>query len=273
MLGLAIALGTGIAMFAAGRIVRRGFRKKLGGDPIALNVTARITQVFTLLAGIEVFLHAFDIRLTTLLAAGGVAAIGVGFAAKAIVENFLAGVSLRLDQTIRRGDVIELEGQQLTVRRIGIRTTTAETFDDEEVIVPNATLAHSTIVNLTRHSTLYRVRANVGVAYESDLKLVRKTLEDCIEGLAFRSDAHPSLVILEEFAASSVNYSCRVWVKDANDSLTCRSSLHEAIWWALKDAGIGIPYPQLDVHVDGPLSRGPAPVDGGEQEPAQSDGS
>ncbi len=85
----------------------------------------------------------------------------------------------------------------------------------------------------------------------SDLALVRKTLEETVDKLEWRCSAKNPTVYLREFGDSSVNYDIDVWIDDANDSRGRKSDIHEAIWRALKDSGITIAFPQLDVHLDG----------------------
>ena len=102
-------------------------------------------------------------------------------------------------------------------------------------------------------NTAYRLNAarlQVSVSYESDLTLVRKTLEQVSDKLEWRSKTNSPEVLLQEFGDSSVNYSVDVWINDANDSKDRISDLYEAIWWALKDKDIRLAYRQLDLHMD-----------------------
>lgn len=131
-----------------------------------------------------------------------------------------------------------------------MRSTTALTYDGEEILVPNSLIAQSMVTNLTRNDRLYRLHIKVGVSYDSDLELVRKTLEQTVEKLEWRSRKKESRLHLDEFGDSSVNYFIEVWIDEANDSRSRKSDLHEAVWWALKDKGITIAYPQLDLHLD-----------------------
>jgi potassium efflux system protein len=195
-------------------------------------------------------LQILGIELTTLFAAGGFLAIGAGFAAKNIVENLFSGSILRAEKIIRHGDLIIANDKWLIVHKIGPRTVIANTFDGVEVMVPNSVLAQSTVQNLTRNNRLYRISLKVGVAYESDLALVRKTLEETLDKLEWRSQANNPFVWLSEFGDSSVIYKVYVWIDDAMCTGEKRSDLHEAVWWALKDADITIALPQLDVNLD-----------------------
>jgi small-conductance mechanosensitive channel len=202
------------------------------------------------LVGFEIALHLLGLKLTTVFAAGGFLAVAAGFAAKNITENFLSGAILRAERTIRSGDLLIIHDQWITIDHIGARVTVATTFDGEEVLIPNTLIAQSVVVNLTRHDRFYRISTLVGVRYDADLKLVRRTLEETVDKIEWQSSNNSPFVNLDGFGESSVNYKVAVWLDDASDSGSRKSDLHEAIWWALKDKGITIAFPQLDVHVD-----------------------
>lgn len=209
-----------------------------------------VTQLIIWVIGFELALHVIGIRLTTLFATAGFFAIAAGFAAKNIVENFLSGSILRLERIIQPGDLIVVNGRPLIAQRVGMRIMKAQSFDGEDILIPNSLLAQSMVENLTRDDRLHRIQIRVGVAYESDLALVRETLEQAIDQLEWRSTAKNPEVYLREFGDSSVNYDVDVWIDEANDSRARLSDLHESVWRALKEKGITIAFPQLDLHLD-----------------------
>jgi potassium efflux system protein len=122
--------------------------------------------------------------------------------------------------------------------------------DGEEILIPNSLIAESMVENLTRNDRLHRIQIRVGVVYESDLNLVRKTLEQTIDQLEWRSAARTPEVYLREFGDSSVDYDVDVWIDEVSDYRVRMSDLHESVWWALKEKGITIAFPQLDLHLD-----------------------
>jgi small-conductance mechanosensitive channel len=133
---------------------------------------------------------------------------------------------------------------------MGIRATVARTLNEEEIIVPNSILVQSMVKNHTLRDSLYRLRVEVGVVYGSDMKLVMEVLQRTAREATWRVKDRAPLVHLTAFGSSSVDFQVSVWVDDPWIVLRRKSELHQAIWWALKDAGVVIAFPQLDVHFD-----------------------
>ena len=117
-------------------------------------------------------------------------------------------------------------------------------------MVPNSLVAQSVVQNLTRGDRLKRIQIQVGVAYASDLAVVRKTLEETVDKIPWRSTANDPAVYLREFGSSSINYDIDLWLDDVSGARKRRSVLHELVWQALKEKDITIAYPQLDLHLD-----------------------
>ena len=231
---VAILVVTYLLVRTVRRLAKRHFSRHEIDDDIALHTTAMVLQVVVWLVGIEVVLHLLGIRLATLFATTGFLALGAGLGIKSMVENWLAGIILRVGQTIRPGDIVVVQDRWLHIQKIGPRTTDALTFRNEEVMIPNSNITQQIVTNLTRHDRVYRLEATVGVAYDSDLDVVRKTLETTLSGLEWRSTKREPAVYLTKFGDSSVDYMVHVWIDDVRRTLRPASDLHEAIWWALK---------------------------------------
>jgi small-conductance mechanosensitive channel len=121
--------------------------------------------------------------------------------------------------------------------------------DEGDLILPNTELVQNPVSNFTYGDALHRLETTVGVAYTSDLRKVRATLEEVSGALDGRSSQRQPQVQLTEFGDSSVNFRILVWTDDPWAASQVRSELNEAIWWAFKEAGIIIDFPQLDVHI------------------------
>lgn len=215
-----------------------------------LRVTIRLIQYLTVGTGLLLALHMVGIRLTALFAAGALLAVAAGFAMQNVVANFVSGVILLLERSIKPGDIIEVDGQIIEVRNMAIRATIGRTLGEEDLIIPSSNLVQSVVKNYTLRDSLTRLRATVGVTYSSDMALVRRTLEQTASALEWRLQTRDPVVLMRQFGSSSVDFEVSVWFEEPWRRLQRLSDLHEAIWWALKDAGITIAFPQLDVHLD-----------------------
>lgn len=245
-----IAAATLAASWILQRLVARASR--LIGvtreGPVA--VAQRLAHYVVMAVGLAVGLDTVGINLGALFAAGAIFAIGLGFAMQNIAQNFVSGVILLLEQSIKPGDVLEVDDRFVKVRQMGIRATIARTLDDEEIIIPNATIVQSTVKNYTLQDSIYRLRASVGVVYGSDMAVVKETLAAVGASMPWRNQTKDPLVLLVEFGDSAVVFEVSVWIDDPWVLRRVRSDLNEAIWWAFKEKGIVIAFPQLDVHLD-----------------------
>jgi small-conductance mechanosensitive channel len=243
-----------IATFVIAGLMQRGvtrtFSRKGQEDQGTAAIASRLVRYLILIGGLGIALNTVGINLTALFAAGAVFAVAIGFAMQNISQNFVSGVILLLERAIKPGDVLEVEGRIVRVRDMGIRATIGRTMDEEDIIIPNSQLVASPVKNYTLKDSLYRLRTVVGVVYSSDMARVRALLEGTAEEMDWRSKQQQPRVLLKEFGDSSVNFEVSLWIEDPWTMQQRRNELNEAVWWALKDAGITIAFPQLDVHFD-----------------------
>jgi small-conductance mechanosensitive channel len=238
------------------RTVERSLVKRSEGDEGTAGVVSRLLRYVILVIGLSIGLHTAGINLSALFAAGALFAVAIGFAMQNVVANFVSGIILLAERVIKPGDILEVEGHMVRVHDMGIRATLVRTLDDEDLVLPNSMLVQSTVKNFTLQDRLYRLRVPVGVSYASDLRKVRQALESAAHSVDWRSPERPPVVLLADFGSSSVDYEVSVWIEDPWNNRTNRSQLREAMWWALKEAGITIAYPQVDVHFDEPVVEG-----------------
>jgi small-conductance mechanosensitive channel len=250
-----VATATLLASWLLQRLLERGLRRvAVRAGTVA--ASRRLAHYAVLAVGLGAVLDLLGVNLATLFAAGAVFAIGVGFAMQNIAQNFVSGVILLLERSIKPGDVLEVEGRFVRVHEMGIRATIARTLDEEEIIIPNSTIVQSTVKNYTLQSSVYRLRATVGVVYSSDMALVRRVLEAVASRMPGRVAEREPLVLMTEFGDSAVMFEISIWIDDPWRMRRAKSDLNEAIWWTFKEEGIVIAFPQLDVHFDpGGLDR------------------
>ena len=219
-------------------------------------ITTRLINILVMTVGVATAVTNMGINLGALFAAGAVFAVGISFAFQNVAQNFLSGLILLLERAIKPGDVLEVEGRVVRVERLGIRSTVARTRDDEQIIIPNTILAQGTVKNYTMEDSFYRVRVAVGVTYDSDMARVREVLETVVDTVEWKVATHDPVILMRGFGNSSVDFDVSVWTDDPWRAQRAGSTLHEAVWWALKDAGIVIAFPQLDIHFDPPVEEG-----------------
>jgi small-conductance mechanosensitive channel len=215
-----------------------------------IRIYKRISRFFLWTLGILIALHVVGINLSSLFTTSGLLAVALGLSLKSILENYVGGLIIKSDDSIKHGDVLDIDGQMVRVKSIGIRATVVRTKDDSDILIPNSLLVQGKIGNYTHRDSVCRLWTSVGVSYSSDLKQVREVLEEVCRNFDGLSAQHAPVVLLTDFGNSSVNYQVFVWIEDPWNSRTIKSKLNEAVWWALKAAGIEIAFPQLDVHLD-----------------------
>jgi small-conductance mechanosensitive channel len=243
-----------LGAFAVSRMLKRyidhRMRQNNPDEKSAVRRYKNVACTIVWTAGALLALHAAGLDLSTFFTTGGLLAVALAFAVKNIAENYVAGIMIMFESTFKPGDVLETDGIMIRIESIGRQHTIARTKDERDIMIPNSYLIQNKIANYTLKDSICRVWTMVGVSYSSDLKKVRDVLKDAcgnLEGLSYR---HAPQILLAGFGDSTVNYKVSVWIEDPWISGQIKSNLNEAVWWALKDAGIEIAFPQLDVHFD-----------------------
>lgn len=194
-------------------------------------------------------LDQLGLDVTTALAGVGVAGIAVGFAAQDAVGNVIAGILIFWDKPFKVGDWIETEDEYGEVTDITLRTTRIRTPRNTYVVIPNKRIIDEVLENFTKHGDL-RVDVPVGIAYKEDIKKARKVLLDVLDQVdSVLEDPAPDVVV-GALGGSSVDLKVRVWIANAKEQRSTYFSVTEAAKEALDTAGIEIPFPHLQLHVD-----------------------
>jgi len=226
-------------------MTRSGARRETAGS------AAGMVYYIVLIVGIGVALNTSGIQLATLFAAGAIFAVGVGFAMQSIAQNFVAGVILITERSIKPGDMLEVEGTLVKVMEMGIRSCVARTRDGEDLIIPNSTLIQTTVKSYTLRESTYRVRIPVGVTYSSDMALVREVLLEAARAVSEKwSSPRDPIALMTEFGSSSVNFDVGLWITDPWERRVAASDLYFSVWNHFQARGIVIAFPQVDLHLD-----------------------
>lgn len=188
------------------------------------------------------------VQTASFVAVLGAAGLAIGLALQGSLSNFAAGVLIVGFRPFRAGDYVEMAGTAGTVKSVQILTTTLTTPDNKEVIVPNSSVFSGSITNYSRHEKR-RLDLIIGVSYKADLAQTKAVIKAVLDNEPRILKDEPITLGVLELANSSVNLAVRPWVQ-TSDYWPVRYDLLEAIKNALDEAGIEIPFPQMDVHID-----------------------
>ncbi len=221
------------------RHVEKGIRLSIG----------RLVHYAFIFAGFLLAISILGIEITKLTIMLSALGVGIGFGLQGAVNNLVSGLILLFERPIRVGDFIELGGIWSEVRRIGLRSTTVQTFDSSDVIIPNADLISNQVTNWTLSNRRRRIDIPVGVAYGSDISLVMETLMACAGGNPMLAETPGPQVLFLRFGESSLDFELRVFVSEVRNSMNVISELHQEIDRRFREAKIEIAFPQRDLHV------------------------
>lgn len=221
----------------------------------ALYALGRILHYLLIAVGISVSLSAIGLDLTKVAFFASALGVGIGFGLKSVVNNFISGLILLFERTLKIGDFVELEsGVTGEVTDISIRATRVTTNDNIDILVPNSEFVNGRVTSWTLRETSRRIKVKFGVAYGTDKNLVKKAALEAAAAVPFTfasEGPRRSQVWLVNFGDNSLDFQLVVWL--TADAVKRPGAVQAAYYWALEDAlvkyGIEIPFPQRDLHV------------------------
>ncbi|RUO18260.1 mechanosensitive ion channel family protein [Aliidiomarina haloalkalitolerans] len=248
-----VALIIIIAGFMIARALSNFMVKRLDKsniDNAVVSFLAGILKAIIIVAAILMSLSHVGVQTTSFVAILGAAGLAIGLSLQGSLANFASGVLIMIYHPFKSGDYVDAGGIQGTVQRIELFTTILKTPDNKLVIVPNSRITGSEITNFSEEPTR-RVDLVIGVSYKADLKKTKEVLMDVITNdERVLKDPAPRVAVTA-LSDSSVDLIVRPWV-NSSDYWPVYWDLMERIKNALDENGIGIPYPQMDVHLHHP---------------------
>jgi len=256
-----------VLLIILGFFLARSLEKKLSSHLVERKVQAdvihlirRIFYVIVIIILVITALDLLDVPLAAFAFISGAIAIGVGFGAQNIINNFISGWILMWERPIRIGDWVEIGDNFGVVEEINTRSTRLKRFDGVHLLLPNSKLLEDTVINWTRVDKILRSVVSVGVSYESDVVLVKRLLEQVVTEHDDILDKPQPEVVFEDFGDSSLVFDVYFWIELAEGKglRKTRSELRFKITKIFEDNGIVIAFPQRDIHIDGSIeiSRG-----------------
>ena len=259
--GVARVLIFGAVLFWLGRVSNNAgqkiIRQQQNLDVGTRELFAKLYQVTLLLVIFILLLQVMGVNITALAVFGGALGVGLGFGLQSIASNFISGVILLLDRSLAEGDYIELaDGQKGTIRELNMRSTTLETYDGKDIMVPNEQFITTSFINWTHKNKKQRYSIEFQVAYSTDLNKLFKILREVVSSHP-KVLSGPDLAIdeiadaeISGFGESGIDILVEFWMEGIDDGVNrVGADLLLMIWEALKEHQIEIPYPQRVVKI------------------------
>lgn len=228
------------------------FRKKRTMDPARLGSLFSVFQIIKYMVWIItilIILESFGIKLTVLLAGSAALLVGVGLGLQSTFNDFISGIILLFEGSIRVGDILEVDHDIIKITRIGLRTSEAMTRDDIVIIIPNSIITNNKVINWSHQSHKTRFRIRVSVAYGSNIDLVEKLLRES-------AAEHPEVVDPSkikgrflDFGNSSLDFELLFFSKNIFRIENVKSDIRKTINRKFIENKITIPFPQMDLHL------------------------
>ncbi len=252
----------GIAVIIASLYVARLLKKSVQSlnrgryalTPSSLYTLERFAHYFVLIAGSLIGLSVMGVDFGKLALIVSALSVGIGFGLQAIVSNFVSGLIILLERSLKVGDFVQLDSGVLgVVTEIRVRATVITTVENSEILVPNSEFVNGKVTNFTHTDNLSRHRVPFGVAYGTDKALMTKSVIAAALAqemtLADTAQRQPQ-VVMKGFGDSSLDFDLLVWTKQEYSSRPgfVRGTYLNAIDDAFREAGICVPFPQRDLH-------------------------
>ena len=230
------------------RVTRTGM-ERARIEPTINRFVSNVVRWAVLAVGLILVLSVFGVETATFAVVIGAMGLAIGLALQGTLGNAAAGLMLLIFRPFKVGDAVNAAGVSGKIVEIELFSTIIDTFDNRRLFVPNGSIFGATIENVNHHPTR-RVDVQVGVSYDADIAQTRQVLKDAAHGIEEKIEEPAPAIVLNELADSSVNWTVRVWA-NTSDFWPVRDKLTERVKNALDEAGISIPFPQMDVHIKG----------------------
>jgi small-conductance mechanosensitive channel len=217
-------------------------------------VASRTARAVLILVAVLMSLSLVGIDLTVLSVFGGALGVGLGLGLQKIASNYVSGFVILLDRSLTIGDMITVDKYSGKVTQINTRYTVLQSLDGMESIVPNEMLVSGAVQNSSLSNSMVNISTKVSVAYDTDVDFVIQLLADAAQTVPRVLSDKPPSVNLTSFGADGLDLSVSFWIKDPeNGRGGVTSDVNRAIWRALKENNISVPFPQREMRILGPV--------------------
>jgi small-conductance mechanosensitive channel len=255
VLQAAILIGALLWLAAAmSNLIERQIAKNPDLTPSLRVLVGKLVRIALLVLAGGAALNLLGIDVTALAFFGGALGLGLGFGLQKVVSNFVSGIIILLDRSIKPGDTIAIGETFGWVRSLQARFVSVITRDGREYLIPNEDFVTQRVENWSFTDTLVRIDVTFGVSYDSDPHAVRRLAVEAAKGIERVQERPQPVCHLTAFGESSLDFILRFWIADPQNGVTnVRGAVLLACWDAFRAAGIGIPYPHRQILVDEPI--------------------
>jgi len=256
---LTALIALGVLLWAAvklGNILDVRIQNTEDFTPSLRVLLGKITRISLMVFAFFIGMQLLNINLTALTVLSGAVGVGIGFGLQKVVSNFISGIIILLDQSIKPGDTITLGETFGWIRELRARFVSVVTRDGREYLIPNEDFITTQVVNWSFSNKFVRLDVPFGVSYNSDPHEVIRLAKDAAAAIE-RVDAkfHPPVCWMTEFGDSSINFLLRFWIDDPQRGLTnIRGTVLLALWDTFKENDINIPFPHREVIMRTPVT-------------------
>ncbi|WP_299257269.1 mechanosensitive ion channel domain-containing protein [uncultured Aquimarina sp.] len=232
------------------KFIRKVVTRKLPReDKVKFVSVFSFAKYFVYIIIVLVTLDSIGFNITAIFAASAALLVGVGLALQTLIQDIISGIFIFIDQTVHVGDIIELESKIGRVEEIKLRTTRAVTIDNKVLIIPNHKYLTSTLYNWTQNGSITRESVEIGVAYGSDVNLVKDLLIKIANDNEKVLKTPEPLVLFTNFGDSSLNFRLVFTMNDSFQAGIPKSEIRFEIDRLFRDNKINIPFPQREVTI------------------------
>lgn len=241
-----LVIGWALSRWAE-NMTRRALTRSSRIDVTLTGFLSSLVRYLVLIFTVIAVLNQFGVQTASLIAVLGAAGLAVGLAMQGTLSNIAAGVMLLIFRPFRVGDYVEVSGQSGTVASINLFITELTTPDNKQIIVPNSNIWGQSVVNYSYHATR-RLDLQVGIGYGDDIDLATGIIKETLEAEERALKEPEPVIVVGNLGESSVDLTVRVWV-NAADYWPLKFDLTKRLKQTFDARGVGIPFPQMDVHL------------------------
>jgi len=217
-------------------------------DSAKKNTIYTLTKYILVIIMMIIILEILGLNLSVLLIGSSAILVGVGLGIQNLFNDYISGIIILLDSTVKVGDIIETNGIICTIQQINLRTTQAITREDKYIILPNSLLTKSEIVNWTHGERDSRFEISIGVSYNADIKFAMQLMTDAATEHDKVNKTPIPIARLADFLDSSIQLTLLFWLNDTFRAENYKSQIRMSIYEKFKQNNIEIPFPQVVIH-------------------------